>query len=412
MKSDIDALMQDRNLDALMILGPAYHNPAMVYLTGGGHVSGGYLIKKRGETPTWFCAAMERDEAAKSDLPIKLLDDFRFDELLKQSEGNMLKASAARLKLVLESAGITSGRVALYGQAEVGASYALLTALQETLPELTLVGEIGDSLLLAAMATKEPAEIERIRRMGKITTAVVAQTADFLTSHQVQNEVLVKADGSPLTIEAVKKQINLWLAEHGAENPEGTIFAIGRDAGVPHSAGNPTDLLRLGQTIVYDIYPCEPGGGYFYDFTRTWCLGYASDQALALYEDVLSVYRQVTSELRLGALCSIYQERTCELFQAQGHPTLKDNPQTLEGYVHSLGHGVGLNIHERPFFRLTPNADDRLEANVVITVEPGLYYPERGMGVRLENTYWMRPDGKAEILAEYPLDLVLPMKKR
>jgi Xaa-Pro aminopeptidase len=46
----------------------------------------------------------------------------------------------------------------------------------------------------------------------------------------------------------------------------------------------------------------------------------------------------------------------------------------------------------------------------VVTIEPGLYYPERGLGVRLEDTVWMRPDGKAEILADYPLDLVLPMK--
>ena len=412
MKSEIDALMQNRNLDALMILGAGYHNPSMVYLTGGGHVSGGYLIKKRGETPTLFCAAMERDEAAKSGLPIRLLDDYRFDELLKQTDGDRLKATVLLVKLILEDMGLTSGRVALYGQADIGISYAMFKGLQEALPELTLVGEIGDTLLLAAMATKEPAEIERIRRMGQITTAVVAQTADFLTSHRVDNEVLVKADGAPLTIEEVKKQINLWLAEHGAENPEGTIFAIGRDAGVPHSAGNPTDLLRLGQTIVYDIYPCEPGGGYFYDFTRTWCLGYASDQALALYEDVLSVYRQVTSELRLGAPCHIYQGRTCDLFQERGHPTLKDNPQTLEGYLHSLGHGVGLNIHERPFFRMTANENERLDANVVITIEPGLYYPERGLGVRLEDTYWIRPDGKAEVLADYPLDLVLPMKKR
>jgi Xaa-Pro aminopeptidase len=51
-----------------------------------------------------------------------------------------------------------------------------------------------------------------------------------------------------------------------------------------------------------------------------------------------------------------------------------------------------------------------LVAGVVITVEPGLYYPERGMGVRLEDTVWVRPDGQFEILADYPMDLVLPVK--
>jgi Xaa-Pro aminopeptidase len=265
-------------------------------------------------------------------------------------------------------------------------------------------------VLLAAMATKEEQEVERIRKMGQITVGVVGQVAEFLTSHRVRAEVLVKSDGSALTIADVKSRINLWLAEAGAENPEGTIFAIGRDAGVPHSSGNPADFLRLGQSIVFDIFPCEAGGGYFYDFTRTWSLGYATDELQALYEDVRSVYNRVMGELRYGAHCKDYQKLTCDLFEAQGHPTVQTNPQTQEGYVHSLGHGLGLHVHERPSFGANSPPDDVLAAGVVITVEPGLYYPERGMGVRLEDTVWVRPDGQFEILADYPLDLVLPVK--
>jgi Xaa-Pro aminopeptidase len=79
-----------------------------------------------------------------------------------------------------------------------------------------------------------------------------------------------------LTIGDVKRKINLWLAERDAVPSEGFIFAQGRDAGIPHSQGNPDDMLRLGQTIIFDIYPQERGGGYFYDFTRTWSLGYAT----------------------------------------------------------------------------------------------------------------------------------------
>jgi Xaa-Pro aminopeptidase len=269
---------------------------------------------------------------------------------------------------------------------------------------------MDDSTLLQAMATKDSSEVERIRRMGMITVEVVGQTADFLSGHRAKNDILVKPDGSPLTIGEVKSRINLWLAERGAENPEGTIFAIGRDAGVPHSSGNPGDLLRLGQTIVFDIFPCEAEGGYYYDLTRTWCLGYAPDEAQKLYEEVLSVYRQIRSELKVNALCRDYQYRTCELFEAQGHPTLKSTPQTEEGYVHGLGHGVGLNIHERPWFSMRATAGDRLAPGSVITVEPGLYYPERGLGVRLEDTVWVRPDGQFEVLADYPMDLVLPVR--
>ena len=68
MKSDIDALMQARNMDALLILGSAEHNPPMYYLTGGGHISSALLLKKRGEAPTLFYNDMERDEAARTGL--------------------------------------------------------------------------------------------------------------------------------------------------------------------------------------------------------------------------------------------------------------------------------------------------------------------------------------------------------
>jgi Xaa-Pro aminopeptidase len=208
----------------------------------------------------------------------------------------------------------------------------------------------------------------------------------------------------------VKGLINLWLAERGVENPEGTIFAIGRDAGVPHSSGNASDLLRLGQTIVYDIFPCEAGGGYFHDLTRTWCLGYAPDDVMALYEDVRSVYDTIVSELKPGLEFALYQKRTCELFEEKGHPTILKTPEAEEGYVHSLGHGVGLYIHERPFSGITAAPDEILAPGTIITIEPGLYYPSRGMGVRLENTYWVRPDGAFETLVNPALDLVLPVK--
>jgi Xaa-Pro aminopeptidase len=311
---------------------------------------------------------------------------------------------------MLTELGITSGHIAIYGQTDAGSAYAIFTTLQKAMPGLTLVGELGDSTLLEAMATKDESEVERIRRMGQVTTAVVAQVSDFLTSHPVKDGMLVKADGQPLTIGDVKSRINLWLAERGVENLEGTIFAIGHDAGVPHSAGNPDDLLRLGQTIIFDIFPCEAEGGYYYDLTRTWCLGYAPDEVLALYEDVLTVYNRIISELRVDMPCKEYQQRTCELFEARGHATIKTNPQTQEGYVHGLGHGVGLNVHERPWFGLSANDVDRLAPGVVVTIEPGLYYPARGMGVRLEDTIWVRPDGQMDVLAKYPLDLVLPMK--
>jgi Xaa-Pro aminopeptidase len=416
MKSDIDAIMQAHDIDVLFIVGPAQHNPAMVYMTGGGHLTNADLIKKRGEPGVLFHGPMERDEAAKAaarnGLVTRSYTGYPYGQYFKEAEGDRTVASAIRYCHMLEDLGIQSGRVALYGQVDLRTAFPIFYELQRRLPEITLVGDVADVILGTAMITKEAQEVERIREMGKITTQVVGKTAEFLSSRQVRGDMLVDANDEPLTIGRVKGLINLWLTELGAENPEGTIFAIGRDAGVPHSSGTPGDVMRLGQTIVYDIYPSEQGGGYFYDFTRTWCLGYAPDAVQAAYHDVRTVYETIMRELKVGAFYGAYQQRACELYEAMGHPTMLNSPDTEVGYVHGLGHGVGLHIHERPFSSATALPEDRLLPGVVMTVEPGLYYPDQGFGVRLEDTVWVNPStNQFEILAEYPLDLVLPVKK-
>ncbi len=412
MKSDLDTLMQSKNLDAILVLGNAENNPPMYYLTGGGHVSAATLIKKRGEGAVLFHQDMERGEAAKSGLKTRSYSEYPWQELLKEANGDPALMGALRLQRIFNDHAIT-GRVGLYGHTDVSSTFAMLTHFQKLRPDIELVGEARDgSLFMYAMETKDEAEVERIRRMGRITTEVVGLTAKYLTSRDVrEDEVLLKEDGTPLTIGDVKQKINLWLAERGAVPSEGYIFSIGRDAGLPHSQGNPEDLLRLGQTIVFDIYPQEQGGGYFYDFTRTWSLGYATPEAQKLYDQVKEVFDKVMENFDLNVPFKDMNKLTCEEFGKMGHQTPMTSQAPVEGYVHSLGHGLGLNVHERPWSGLTAADDNLLKPGVVVTSEPGLYYPEKGMGVRIEDSLWVRPDGTAEILAEYPYDFVLKMKK-
>ena len=402
MKSDIDALMQAKNLNALLVLGDAEHNPPMTYLVGGGHVSHAVLIKKLNKESLLFCNAMEREEAAKSGLKTMPVRRTPITEFID---------NAAEL---FESHGVSSGRVGVYGKTDLSEALLLLESLRKAFPTVEFLGESpADSIFMRAMETKDEFEVERIRQMGKVTTEVVGMVADYLTSRNVDaEEVLLKDDGTPVTIKDVKGKIALWLAERGAVDVEGCIFAIGRDAGIPHSMGTPTDMLRLGQTIVFDIFPGEAGGGYFYDFTRTWSLGYATPEAQKLYDEVKSVYDKVIDNIDLNARFKDYQQMVCEEFNKNGHKTPMHSQGVLtDGYVHSLGHGLGLNVHERPSSRHTDGDDNILKAGVVVTIEPGLYYPEKGLGVRIEDSYWVRPDGKIELLAEYPYDFVLPMKK-
>jgi Xaa-Pro aminopeptidase len=410
MKADIDQLLKDHQAQALWVTGPAQHNPTMVYMTGGGHMTQADVIKPFGRDAILCHAPMERDEAARTGLKTVNYAMYPLKERLKLAEGNRLTAHALLYKTIFEEIGLTSGKILVYGKTDAGKHYAILNKLQELLPDLSFQGDLDDTVLLQAMATKDDEEIERIRQMGKVVVSVVSRVSDFLTAHPVAEETLIKPDRSPLLIGDVKSKINLWLAELGAENPEDTIFAIGRDAGVPHSSGTPSDPIKLGQTIVFDIFPCEKGGGYFYDFTRTWCLGYAPQEAIDLYDQVKSVYQQVVAELETGQNAAVYQNRTCDLFEGLGHNTTRKDPGTEDGYVHSLGHGVGLNIHEKPWFSREDDPSNTLTSGSVFTIEPGLYYPDKGMGVRLEDTYYVTGEGDFNKFVDYPMDLVLPMK--
>ncbi|MGD8554446.1 MAG: Xaa-Pro peptidase family protein [Anaerolineales bacterium] len=407
MKSDIDRLMQESDLDAIFVVGAAAHNPSMAYFTGRAHLTEAYLIKKRGEEPVLFCATMEREEGARTGLQTKDLIDYDMIKLLEKAGGDRTRAGAELFRLMFEDFGVT-GKVALYGKVAVGPYFAVLRQLEQNVPGLELIGESPNtSILTRARATKSPEEAERIRRMGQITTSVFGEVAVFLSSHTAKDGVLVTRQGKTLTIGEVKRRINLWLAIRGAENPEGTIFAAGRDAGIPHSSGTDDDPVPVGKTIVFDLFPCEEGGGYYYDFTRTWCLGFASDDALQLHQEVLEVHDRLLEAIKPDTPCRDYQILTCQLFQEKGHPTILEDTKIQQGYIHSLGHGVGLAVHEGPAFSQLESNRDMVRVGSVFTVEPGLYYPERDMGVRIENTVWVNPEGKVEVLAEYPTDLVL-----
>lgn len=410
MKSEIDQLMEKNEIDALLITGPAQHNPAMFYLTGGGHITNADLIKKKGHTPVIFHGSMEREEAAKTGLLTCSYDKFPLTPYMRKANNDQIEANALRYHDLFLEAGVDKGKVALYGSTEIGSKFSVLNKFQQLFPEYEIIGLVPDTILLTAMMKKDSHEIERIRKMGHITTRVVGNVFDFISKQSLRGDVLVDENSQPITIGLIKSKINYWLAEAGAENPEQTIFAMGRDAGIPHSQGNDADIIQSGKTIVFDIFPCEVGGGYFYDFTRTWCVGFAPDDVKHLYEQVKCVYETVVAELEVDKPFKDYQKRTCELFEEMGHPTVLSNPTTLEGYVHSLGHGLGLHVHEMPFSGLTAKEDEKLVRGSVFTIEPGLYYPDKHMGVRLEDTYYVSESGTIEKMVDFPMDLVIPVK--
>jgi Xaa-Pro aminopeptidase len=408
MKQDLDHLMEERGLDAVTVGGATHGNPAMYYMTNGAGVSGGYVIKRRGEEPVLVCSPIERDEAAASGLAIVNMGKYDFVGILRE-KGDRLAAVVELYRRMFADLGVR-GRVGFYGMADQGRAWVLLNALDAQLEGIEVYGDLDVTLIDAARATKDADEAERIREMGRRTCDVVARTVEFLQSHRVKDDVLVEAGGTPLTIGRMHEEITRFIAEQRMEDPDGFIFAIGRDAGIPHSKGTPDDVLALGKTIVFDIFPREAGGGYFADVTRTFCLGYAPPEIEKAYQDVYECQAKLLEAYEVGTETRRYQQMTCEFFERRGHPTVASDSRTEVGYVHSLGHGVGLAIHEEPRFGDVPGNTDVLQPGHVFTCEPGLYYPDRGFGVRIEDDLWIDPDGRVHNLTAFPKELVIEVQ--
>jgi Xaa-Pro aminopeptidase len=407
MKSDLDRLMAERDINAAVASGRVHGNPIMYYLTNGAKLTRGIVIKAAGRPPVLVHSPMERDEAAKAGLEAINLGEFNPLTLIEQA-GSALGGRVLLYQQLFERLGV-AGRVAFYGEEDQGKSYTFLGALQAQLPDITVVGEYDGTIFDHAQLTKGPEEIERMKAVGRKTTAAMQAAVDFIQRHRVHDNTMVKDDNSPLTVGDVKREVLRKLFEFNLEDPEGMIFAIGRDAGVPHSAGDPEDLLRLGETIVFDLFPREAGGGYFHDMTRTFSIGYARPETQEVYDQVKLCYNQVVAALKVNELGRTYQELTCDIFEEMGHKTVRTDPHTESGYVHSLGHGVGLELHSRPRLSSSELNTDRLEPGSVFTIEPGLYYPEKGYGARLEDLWTVDEAGQFHCLTDFPMELVIPV---
>lgn len=409
MKSDIDRLMAARGLDALAVLGGEGDNPHRHYLTNGVKASA-IVIKKRGEPPTLIVNNMEVEEAQKSGLPVLTHNDFKLFELWEQYKDDRATMFVKTWERFLAHFGIVRGRVGVYGFGNIGAAWEQLKLLSAAFPDIEFKGERDTSLFDEAVSTKDAAEIALMREVGERTCAVMQAVWDFIAGHRAANGTVVKADGSALTVGDVKRFLRVRLLEFGLSDPnDETIFAIGRDAGFPHSRGQDGDALKLGQAIVFDLFPRDLRSGYYHDMTRTWSIGYAVPEVEKAYGEVRLAYDKVMESLKVGEKTQKYQLLACDVLEECGHPTVRSQPGTTTGYMHSLGHGLGLEIHERPSFTHLRD-DDVVQVGSVFSVEPGVYYPERGFGVRIEDTVYMDESGQARSLTPFRKDLVLSLK--
>jgi Xaa-Pro aminopeptidase len=207
-------------------------------------------------------------------------------------------------------------------------------------------------------------------------------------------------DGEPLTCERIKRVIEDVFADHEVEGSD-MIVAHGPQTAVGHNMGS--GQIAPNEPIVFDLFPRDKATGCYSDMTRTYVVGEPSDEVKEWHALVKRALETSTAEVKPGVNGTALFQQVCDQFHEAGYKTQlnKEPGEVLEdGFIHSLGHGVGLEVHELP--SLGRSGHDLVPGDVV-TIEPGLYRSGHG-GVRLEDIVLVTKDGY-EVLTDYPYDL-------
>lgn len=409
MRSEIDQLMTSRDLQAIFVTGGEQANTPRAYISNGIDIHGGMVVKKRGAPAVLIVGGMELEEAAKSGLQVYNYADLGYMDMLKKAEGDGSKACVELYGKLIEKFEIPPGKIGLYGVGELHLWLERVRMLTEAYPQFKFVGESKVTLFDEAYLTKDASELRASCDVAQKTNATLQATWDFIAGHSASGNAVVRADGSALTVGDVKRFVRRDLMDRGLEDT-GMIFAHGHDCTYPHSRGTDAMALQLGEPIIFDLFPRPLGGGYFHDCTRTWCIGHASDAMRELYAQVSESFEvALKAYTGPGQHCHEIQDAVQAYFESKGHPTQKSHPGTTAGYVHGLGHGVGLNIHERPQMSHLLK-EDSFKIGNFITIEPGLYYPDRGVGGRIEDSFIIDETGALVSITTFKKELVLPLR--
>lgn len=223
-------------------------------------------------------------------------------------------------------------------------------------------------------AVKSP---EEIRYIGEACSAVIDAFEYFLK--------LLKSERR---VETLRSRVESFLFERGFY-AEGTIISPDTESSDPHAIGSGI----IENHVIFDVFPKSRRTGYFADFTRTVVIEENRD-IIEMLNACIEAKNKAVGKIRDGVLAKDIHNLVCDVLESYGYKTIRKKAK--EGFIHSTGHGVGLEVHEKP--KISEN-DEVLKSGMVITVEPGLYYRDKG-GVRVEDCVVVRKSG-CEVLTKY-----------
>jgi len=372
-----------------------------------------------------ICADTVRSPEMRHEVPVEIMDPFLYAEVdghryavVSQLEVQAVRERAPDIEVILPEQLGWDELVERQPDWEEASQELVVRAcrrmgITEAVAPATFPLELGDRLRDAGVElaadhrmfearrrAKNADELAGIARAQRAAEAAMGAVAAMLRGAEPADGQVLAA-GQPVTSERLKTAIDDALRAHPVTCEE-PIVACGPQAAIGHDRGS--GPVAPGVPVVVDLWPQDRESACFADMTRTFVVGDPSPEVGEWHALCREALDRAVAAIRPGVTGREVFELVCDYFGEHGQPTQLSKPagETLEeGFNHSLGHGVGLEVHESPSLGRTRG--EELVAGDVLAVEPGLYRPDVG-GVRLEDLVLVTEAG-AETLTRFAYDL-------
>jgi Xaa-Pro aminopeptidase len=375
LRGDLDAILTEEGAEALLLYSDSYRDANMYYLTKFLAPDPFIFLKRVDADPVIVVNQMEYPRAQKQSIikTVRSYLDYNYLEAIKSAKEPQLGAMKFIAKVAENELGVGTNIC-------VPPNFPVIAA--DVLREEGLTVNPMFGVVEKARETKDIDEVDEIKAVQAVNEEVTSEAIDIIANSDVGNNGTLHFNGEPLTVSRIKSFFGSKLLENGCLPEEDIIVACGTKSSDPHYVGEPEDKLKADQPIILDIYPRSIQKRYWTDMTRTIVKGRASDKLKKMFDAVFEARNASLDAIQAGALGSHVYDVCCDVLEKAGYETTRGGKKITKGMPHSLGHGVGLQIHESP--RMSELYTSPLKAHSIVTVEPGLYDPQIG-GVRLED---------------------------
>jgi len=316
-------------------------------------------------------------------------DELGYEDLVKDPDFPLHHIGSELVLRALRKAGVAA--------ASVPPTFRLNVA--DYLREAGISLDVDPDVWQVRRRQKTPWELEGIERAQRAAETAMLTAARMLRDAAPTNDGRLRFDGEILTAELIREAMQSELLSQGAESEE-ILVQTGDSCLDGHSLG--TGPIRHNESCIIDCFPRDRRTGVYTDMTRTFVPGTPSDDLVRLHRHCLKALDIAFESIKPGHKDA--HEKVTEYFHEHGFPTREHHEGAdplVEGYPYALGHGVGLEVHERPWMG---RRSDELLAGDVVAVEPGLYFARVG-GVRLEDTVLVSDEGPMHLTDPFPYDL-------